>query len=92
MKIESSTSNIGATLIKDTRSTSAGKSKSASSDEVQLSALATQLSGTDSDAPFDSSRVQEIKQAIANGEFTINASAISDRLIASAKEFLSTNR
>ncbi|SDI05378.1 flagellar biosynthesis anti-sigma factor FlgM [Propionivibrio dicarboxylicus] len=92
MKIDSLTTPVGTTLIKGSRSTSSSKTESSSSDEVQLSALGTQLSGSDSDYPFDAARVAEIKQAIANGQFTINASAISDRLIASAQEFLAINR
>ncbi|MBV5336597.1 MAG: flagellar biosynthesis anti-sigma factor FlgM, partial [Deltaproteobacteria bacterium] len=37
-------------------------------------------------------RVSEIKQAIAEGRFTINAGAIADRLIASAKELVDSQR
>lgn len=93
MKIESSVTAVRSTQIKGAPSSAAGKSKSASSDDVRLSTLATQLSsGTDNDTPFDAARVAEIKQAIASGQFTINAGAISDRLIASAKEMINTAR
>ena len=37
---------------------------------------------------LDAGRVAEIRQAIADGRFTINAGAIADRLIASAKELV----
>lgn len=92
MKIDSLTTPVGATLIKGSRTASTSKTETSSGDEVQLSALGTQLSSSDNDYPFDASRVAEIKQAIANGQFTINASAISDRLIASAQEFLAIDR
>ena len=43
-------------------------------------------------ANFDAGRVAEIKQAIADGRFTINAGAIADRLIASARELIDAQR
>lgn len=93
MKIGSSTTAVTPTSIKDSRTVSTGKTQSASSDDVKLSSLATQLSSTsESEAPFDSARVAEIKQAIASGQFTINASAISERLISSAKEMINFSR
>lgn len=60
--------------------------------EVHLSALAAQLQGTDETAPFDAARVTEIKQAIAEGRFTINAQAIADRLISSASELINSRQ
>lgn len=58
---------------------------------VQLSAMATQLK-TDAQAPVDKAKVQEIKQAIAEGRFSINPEAIADRLIDSARELLAGQR
>ena len=92
MKIESSTKPAGATLIKETRANSAGKSSSATNDDVQLSAVSSQLIASDDGQSFDAVRVSEIKQAIADGHFTINAGAIADRLIASAKELVDARR
>ena len=51
----------------------------------QLSALETQLS---SSPAFDSARVEAIKQAIRDGQFTINSGAIADKLLAGVQEFL----
>ena len=92
MKIESSTKPTGAPLLKETRAQSTGKASPASGDDVQLSALSARLSTVDDAQVFDSGRVSEIKQAISDGRFTINAGAIADRLIASAKELVDSQR
>jgi len=91
MKIEQSTKLNTAQLVKDSRSTSAKKTGSAS-DDVQLSSLASQLAASESESAFDTSRVEEIKQAITDGKFSINAGAIADRLIASAKELVDSQQ
>ncbi len=92
MKIENSTKPTGAPLIKEPRSSSTQKAKSAQGEEVQLSELSSQLRTPDDESSFDLARVSEIKQAIAEGRFTINAGAIADRLIASAKELVDSQR
>jgi negative regulator of flagellin synthesis FlgM len=92
MKIESSTKPVGAPLVKESRSSSTQKTPAASGDEVQLSQLSSQLRMPDDESSFDLARVSEIKQAIAEGRFTINAGAIADRLIASAKELVDAQR
>jgi negative regulator of flagellin synthesis FlgM len=60
-----------------------------SGDQVSLSD-AIQLRA--SEAPVDNSRVQEIKQAIAEGRFRINPEAIADRLISTAQELIDAQR
>ena len=87
MKIEQSTKLTTSQLVKDVRSPAAKKSGQAS-EEVQLSSLASELAAPGNEAPFDAGHVEEIKQAIAQGRFNINAGAIADRLIASAKELV----
>ena len=69
----------------------AGKATPAG-DDVRLSSLATQLVASDDQQSFDAGRVAEIKQAIADGRFTINAGAIADRLIVSARELVDAQR
>ena len=91
MKIESSTKTPGSPLIKETRSSAPGKTSSTNED-VHLSGLSTQLRASGDEQPFDAARVSEIKQAIAQGRFTINAGAIADHLIASAKELVDSQR
>ena len=90
MKIESSNKTASTPLT--TRAQSTGKASSAGKDDVQLSALSAQLSAADDEQSFDAARVSEIKQAIADGRFTINAGAIADRLIVSAKELLDSQQ
>lgn len=91
MKIDSSTKLTSTQTVKDTRASSAKKA-AATSDEVQLSSVASQLLASESDSVFDAGRVEEIKQAIAEGRFSINADAIADRLIASAKELIGSRQ
>ncbi|MDD3481921.1 flagellar biosynthesis anti-sigma factor FlgM [Azovibrio restrictus] len=58
-------------------------------EQVKLSDAA-QLKG--SEPPVNSSRVQEIKQAIAEGRFRVNPEAIADRLISTAQELINAQR
>lgn len=92
MKIDSSTKPAGASLIKESRGQAAAGKASPAGEDVRLSSLATQLVASDDQQSFDAGRVAEIKQAIAEGRFTINAGAIADRLIASAKELVDAQR
>lgn len=62
----------------------------ASQDAVSLSQLASTLKGGEQ-APVNSARVQEIKQAISEGRFKINPEAISERLLESALELVNRN-
>jgi negative regulator of flagellin synthesis FlgM len=87
MKVEQSTQPASAQLIKEARGPSVKKAESAP-DEVELSRLASQLLGADDELPFDVARVAEIKRAISEGKFSINADAIADRLITSARELV----
>ncbi|MCX7962304.1 MAG: flagellar biosynthesis anti-sigma factor FlgM [Burkholderiales bacterium] len=60
--------------------------------KVSLSDLAARLqqieAETDASAPFDAARVEEIKAAIREGRFKVNAEVVADRLIQSLKELL----
>lgn len=70
----------------------AGAASGSASDDVRLSALAGELQAGDAPPPIDSARVAEIKQAIAEGRFTINAGAIADRLLDTARELVNSRR
>jgi len=65
---------------------------SVAADEVKLSPLAGELQASDSQPPVNSARVDEIKRAIAEGRFSINAGAIADRLIDTARELVNSQR
>lgn len=78
-------------------SRNAGKSDDASAargntDSVAINPFASRLAGLEQAAAaspaFDADKVEAIKAAIASGEFKINAGAIADSLISSAKELL----
>ncbi|MDW8468016.1 MAG: flagellar biosynthesis anti-sigma factor FlgM [Burkholderiales bacterium] len=60
--------------------------------KVSLSDLAVRLqqieAETEASAPFDAARVEEIKAAIREGRFKVNAEVVADRLIQSLKELL----
>jgi negative regulator of flagellin synthesis FlgM len=61
------------------------------SEAVSLSSLSGSLRSGEA-MPVNTARVQEIKQAIAEGRFKINPEAIADRLIESARELVNSNR
>jgi negative regulator of flagellin synthesis FlgM len=56
--------------------------------KVQLSSQAAVDGSEAGRADFDAEKVQRITQAIRDGQFTVNAEAIADRLIANAQELL----
>lgn len=88
MKIDSSLGPLAPPGL-DTPKRAAKPQASGKGDDVQLS-LSARLQSMESQeaGPVDSNKVAAIKQAIADGRFTINASAIADRLINSAQELL----
>lgn len=51
---------------------------------VRLSGLSAQLTNAAPGTEFDQSRVEAIKQAIAEGRLSVNADVVADRLIANA--------
>ena len=92
MKIESTSKPSGSPTTSETRSRPSVASTATSNDDVQVSGAAAQLLAADDEQVFDAARVSEIKQAISEGRFTINASAIADRLISSARELVAAQR
>ena len=62
-----------------------------SSDSVSLSPAAAALQ-SDTSAPVDLGRIQEIKDAISQGRFKINPEAIADGLIDSARDLINSQR
>jgi negative regulator of flagellin synthesis FlgM len=54
---------------------------------VQLSSAASALL-EGAEGGFDAAKVQRVRDAIADGTYTINAEAIADKLIANAQELL----
>jgi negative regulator of flagellin synthesis FlgM len=77
---------------KDSRvSTAKGGEPIAETERVQLSDLGsklaqleTQFAGSD----FDARKVEEIRNAIAEGRFKVNADAVADKLLSSVSDLL----
>lgn len=90
MKIESSLAPAAPPGVDTQKRTTKPQTKTeASSGDVQLS-FSGRLQSLEEQgsAPVDNAKVAAIKQAIAEGRFSINADAIADRLINSAQELL----
>jgi negative regulator of flagellin synthesis FlgM len=99
MKIESTGKQIAPSATGEARPRTPANPAStvaSSGDKVELSSLSSSLQKAETaiaQAPVvDSQRVAEIKQAIANGEFKIDAGRIADGLITSVREMLAGQR
>ena len=94
MKIEGSVKSVGATPTGETRArahTSTAPIQNAAA-KVELSSLSTSLIKAEaamaSTPVVDRARVDEIRRAISEGRFTIDAERIADGLIRSVRELL----
>lgn len=76
----------------DARTSSArGTEPVAETERVQLSDLGSRLAQLEnqfSGSDFDVKKVEEVRNAIAEGRFKVNADAIADKLLASVSELL----
>jgi len=59
-------------------------------DQVSLSATTQSLVGTDSAEPVDTAKVEEVRAAIQEGRFHVNAQVVADKMISAASELLET--
>lgn len=70
--------------------------KNTPSHNVQISPLSTQLQGIQqtkaSGAVFEAKKVEEIKLAIAEGRFQVNAEKVADGLLETVKDLLNSRR
>ncbi len=68
----------------------------AASENVTLSTMASQMKALEAKVAntevFDAQKVDAIKSAIASGQFSVDSEKIADGLVASVKDFLSTQR
>jgi|SRR5215467_6126742 len=81
--------SVGRKPASDTAASSASPEPSA---KVELSAAASVIASGLADGSFDSQKVERISRAIREGNFTIDAQAIADKLIANASELLDGGR
>jgi negative regulator of flagellin synthesis FlgM len=58
------------------------------SDRVSLSGASPVLAGPAAAPPFDDKKVEEVRRAIAEGRFPVDAKRIANELISEAREFL----
>lgn len=96
MKIDNSIKSVPGANVSETRARGANKAAPSAptggDTSVQLSARSAQLQSTGETSSFDAARVSQIKLAIAEGKFQINAGAIADRLISSARDLVNSQR
>lgn len=90
MKIDSSYKSNLAPLGNRAPAPAAAEPK-ASGDSVNLSSVANTLQNHAA-PPVNSARIQEIKDAIAQGRFKINPETIADGLIESARDLIDRQR
>ena len=96
MKIDNSLKTITTGAIPDDPERLAKKPAAgpdaAPADSVQLSPLSTYLQAIEkgfADTPVvDTARVEEIKQAIANGHFKVDADKVADRLLKTVQDLI----
>lgn len=92
MKIDSNLKTIGTGSASARPRTERAGGQGEAAAEVRLSTVSTQLAGAGTEAPVDGARIAEIKQAIAEGRFRVNAEAIADGLIDTARDLLQKQR
>lgn len=95
MKINSTTEPLRADRIAaapDARTAATRNNEPvAEAERVNLSSLAARLNQLEArfgDADFDAKKVQELRDAIADGRFKVDAEAVADRLLGSVAELL----
>ena len=73
-----------------------GSTGNASTDNVTLSAASVQLqtleAGLANGEVFDTNKVEEIKAAIARGEFSVDTAKVADGLLQTVKDLIQPNR
>lgn len=89
--LQSSRTVSAETRVRPTKEQSTVSSTGAttSSSSIQLSAASRETQG--SEAPFNAAHVEEIKQAIRDGKFKVNAEAVADKFLQIERE-LTTSR
>ncbi|MDR1661132.1 MAG: flagellar biosynthesis anti-sigma factor FlgM [Azoarcus sp.] len=92
MKIESLVKPVAPTHVTEAHVRPGSVSRTNTGESVQLSPLASALQKAETalaETPeLDTKRVEEIKQAIRDGRFRVDANRIADGLIADVREML----
>jgi negative regulator of flagellin synthesis FlgM len=91
-RAERSQPSTGSTTRSTGAATQPAASSSGDSGRVQLSALSNRLNELEtqfSQSSFDAAKVSEVRNAIAEGRYQVNASVVADKLLASAAQLAS---
>ena len=101
MKIDSSIKSVTSSAVQQEpgrpgREPAADVAASPVSTSVKISSLSSQLQAIEkgfADTPVvDAARVAELKQAISDGRFKVNAEAVADKLIDTVKELIRAHK
>lgn len=97
MKIDNSVSSVGGVPTGESRQRpdkSSAQPAKPSGEQVELSSLAARMQEVEAalaNVPVaDSGRIAEIKQAMAEGRFQVDASKVADGLIESVKQMIAS--
>jgi negative regulator of flagellin synthesis FlgM len=85
---QAAASGVAAAQTSANRATEKTGATTAGSDNVRLSSQAKALSSTATGGVFDTKKVEEIKAAIASGQFQVDAGKIADGLIDSVRDMI----
>jgi len=94
MKIDTTGKPLASALTRPAgeKTSAAGrKTEAARQESVSINPLAVQMQAMEAnnaEPAFNADKVAEIRQAIADGKFSIRTDAIADKLMASVKELL----
>lgn len=87
--VKISTPSTGTTQLKSGKLTEVSLVNKSASSNVQISGqLQALVSQSGDGGSFNAQKVMEIKTAIAEGRFQVNAGAVTDGLIATAKDLI----
>ena len=91
MKIDKSYTSATPNIAPRAQPKTPAESPSTAAEAVSLSSLAGALQANE-EPPVNTARIQEIKDAIAQGKFKINPEAIAGRLIETARDLVNAQR
>lgn len=91
MKIDNSTFSA-ANLRTGTPPQKPATSGARVAEAVSLSTASTATAASSEKPPVNAAKIQEIKDAIANGRFKINPEAIADGLLETARDLVNSQR
>ena len=92
MKIDSSRPITGVSTSDGQKRVDKTSDAGHAQENVHLSSTSKLPQSANSGATVDTARVQEIKQAISDGNFKVNPEAVADRLLETARELIQSKK